>query len=101
MSRWDIDPTGVRSVVSRTVEQARAFERHGKAYQAAVQGAVAASGSQIVGQALVDFAAHNQPAFQFLVDRTSRVLEGAVDATRAYLNGDLTMAEHAQRNAGR
>jgi len=24
-----------------------------------------------------------------------------VDATRAYLNGDLAMAEHAQRNAGR
>ncbi|MGH2816679.1 MAG: DUF6507 family protein [Actinomycetota bacterium] len=24
-----------------------------------------------------------------------------MDATRAYLNGDLAMAEHAQRNAGR
>jgi hypothetical protein len=101
MSRWDIDPAGVRSVVSRTVERAKEFERHGRSYEAALEGAVGASGSQIVGQALVDFAAHNQPAFQFLVDRTARVLEGAVDATRAYLNGDLAMADHAQRNAGR
>ena len=99
MSRWDIDPAGVRSVVSRTVEQAKAFERHGKAYEAAVQGAVAASGSQIVGQALVDFATHNAQAFQFLVERTSRVVNGAIDATAAYLDGDLTMAGTAQRNA--
>jgi hypothetical protein len=101
MSRWDIDPAGVRSVVSRTVERAKEFERHGRSYEAALEGAVGASGSQIVGQALVDFAAHSQPAFQFLVDRTARVLEGAVDATKAYLNGDLAMADHAQRNAGR
>ena len=101
MSRWDIDPAGVRSVVSRTVEWARGFEGHGRAYEAALEGAVAASGSQIVGQALVDFAAHNRPAFQFLVDRTARVMEGAVDATRAYLHGDLAMAENAQRNASR
>jgi hypothetical protein len=99
MSRWDIDPAGVRSVVSRTVQQAKAFERHGKAYEAALEGAVAASGSQIVGQALVDFATHNAQAFQFLVDRTSRVLNGAIDATAAYLDGDLTMAGTAQRNA--
>lgn len=101
MSRWDIDPAGVRSVVSRTIDRAKGFEREAKAYETALGSAVEASGSQIVGQALVDFAAHNQPAFQFLVDRTSRVLEGAVDATKAYLNGDLAMAEHAQRNAGR
>ena len=101
MSRWDIDPAGVRSVVSRTIDHAEGFERQARSYETALGSAVEASGSQIVGQALVDFATHNAPAFQFLVDRTSRVLEGAVDATRAYLNGDLAMAEHAQRNAGR
>jgi Family of unknown function (DUF6507) len=101
MSRWDIDPAGVRGVVSRTIDTAKGFEEQARSYEQALGGAAEASGSQIVGQALVDFAAHNQPAFQFLVDRTSRVLEGAVDATRAYLNGDLAMAEHAQRNAGR
>jgi Family of unknown function (DUF6507) len=99
MSRWDIDPAGVRSVVSRTVERAKEFERHGRSYEAALEGAVAASGSQIVGQALVDFATHNARAFQFLVDRTSSVLNGAIDATAAYLDGDLTMAGTAQRNA--
>ncbi len=99
MSRWDIDPAGVRSVVSRTIDRAKGFEREAKAYETALGSAVEASGSQIVGQALVDFATHNAQAFQFLVDRTSRVLNGAIDATAAYLDGDLTMAGTAQRNA--
>ena len=99
MSRWDIDPSGVRSVVSRTIDRAKGFEDQAKAYETALGGAVEASGSQIVGQALVDFATHNAQAFQFLVDRTSRVLNGAIDATAAYLDGDLTMAGNAQRNA--
>jgi Family of unknown function (DUF6507) len=101
MSRWDIDPAGVRSVVSRTIDRAKGFEREAKAYETALGSAVEASGSQIVGQALVDFAASNAQAFQFLVDHTSRVLNGAIDATAAYLHGDLTMAGNAQRNAAR
>jgi hypothetical protein len=99
VSRWDIDPSGVRSVVSRTVERAKGFEQQARSYESALEGAVQASGSQIVGQALVDFAGHNRQAFQFLVDRTARVLNGAADATVAYVEGDLAMAEHAQRNA--
>ena len=99
MSRWDIDPSGVRSVVSRTIDRAERFEEQARSYEQALGSAAQASGSQIVGQALVDFAAHNQPAFRFLVDRTSRVVNGAIDATAAYLDGDLTMAGTAQRNA--
>jgi hypothetical protein len=101
VSRWDIDPAGVRSVVSRTIDQAKGFEREAKAYEAALGDAVGASGSQIVGQALVDFTTHNAQAFQYLVDHTSRVLNGAIDATAAYLDGDLAMAGNAQRNAAR
>jgi hypothetical protein len=99
MSRWDIEPAGVRSVVTQTAERARQFQTDARSYESALQSAVSASGSQIVGQALVDFAGHNTEAFTFLVDRTSQVLTGAVDATTAYLDGDLAMAEHAQRNA--
>lgn len=99
MSRWDIDPAGVRSVVSRTIDHAEGFERQARSYETTLGSAVEASGSQIVGQALVDFATHNAQAFQFLVDRTSRVVNGAIDATAAYLDGDLTMAGNAQRNA--
>ncbi len=99
MSRWDIDPSGVRSVVSRTIDRAERFEEQARSYERALGSAAQASGSQIVGQALVDFGTHNAQAFQFLVDRTSRVVNGAIDATAAYLDGDLTMAGTAQRNA--
>ena len=99
MSRWDIDPSGVRSVVSRTIDRAERFEEQARSYEQALGSAAQASGSQIVGQALVDFATRNAQAFQFLVDRTSRAVNGAIDATAAYLDGDLTMAGTAQRNA--
>jgi Family of unknown function (DUF6507) len=99
VSRWDIDPAGVRSVVSRTIDRARGFEEQARSYETALGGAVEASGSQIVGQALVDFATHNAQGFQFLVDHTARVVNGAIDATAAYLDGDLAMAGNAQRNA--
>jgi hypothetical protein len=99
MSRWDIDPAGVRGVVSRTIDRARGFEEQVRSYETALGGAVQASGSQIVGQALVDFATHNATGFKFLVEHTARVVNGAIDATAAYLDGDLAMAGNAQRNA--
>ena len=99
MSRWDVDPAGVRSVVTRTAAVAEAFQEQAGTYAAHLRSAAEASGSQLVGQALVDFASHNQHAFQDLVGRTSRVLGGAVEATSAYLAGDLEMAERAQRHA--
>jgi Family of unknown function (DUF6507) len=99
MSRWDIDPAGVRSVVTRTAGVADAFQGQAETYAARLQSAANASGSQLVGQALVDFASHNQRAFAEVVERTTRVLGAAVAATNAYLAGDLEMAERAQRNA--
>jgi glycerol kinase len=99
MSRWDIDPAGVRSVVTRTAGVAEAFEGQAQTYAARLRSAAAASGSQLVGQALADFANHNQHAFAAAVGRTTRVLGAAVAATNAYLAGDLEMAERAQRNA--
>jgi hypothetical protein len=101
MSRWDIDPAGVRSVVTRTAAVAEAFEQQAGSYAAHLQGAAGACGSQLVGQGLADFAGHNQHAFAEVVGRTTRVLGGAVEATTAYLAGDLEMAERAQRNATR
>jgi hypothetical protein len=99
MPRWDIDPAGVRGVVTRTTGEARAFEGQATTYADKMQSAVTASGSQIVGQALVDFATYRQTAFSDLTSTTSRVLTGAVEATLAYMHGDLQMAETAQKNA--
>jgi hypothetical protein len=100
MPRWDIDPAGVRAVVTRTAAVAEAFQGQAETFGARLTSAANASGSRLVGQALVDFAEHHRHAFSAAVDRTAKVLGAAVAATNAYLEGDLEMAERAQRNAG-
>lgn len=100
MPRWNIDPAGVQRVVASTVGVANGFETHGTSYAAGMRSAAGHSGSHLVGQALVDFATSKQPTLQGVVNRTSRVLTGAVTATKAYLSGDLEMAAHAQHDAG-
>ncbi|RAY11955.1 hypothetical protein DPM19_26740 [Actinomadura craniellae] len=63
--------------------------------------AAKASGSSIVAQALAGFGKHHHPTLTGLAQRTSRCVQGAVNATKAYLQGDLEMAAEAQRNAAR
>lgn len=99
MSSWDIDPAGVRGVVNRTVEEAKKFEGEAKTYATAIENAAASCGSGIVAKALADFAAHHKDAFKFLVERSSKVITAGVEATQAYIQGDLEMAARAQRNA--
>ena len=99
MSRWDIDPAGVRAVVTRTAGVAEAFQGQAETFATRLISAANASGSRLVGQALVDFAEHHRHAFSSAVDRTAKALGAAVAATNAYLEGDLEMAERAQRNA--
>lgn len=101
MSSWDIQPNGVNSVVQKTSGVAKDFEGEAKAYASALENAVNAGGSQIVAEAVQGFATHHQNTFQNIVDRTVRVLTGAVDATKAYLEGDMTMAAEAQKNASK
>lgn len=101
MSRWDIDPLGVRAVVQRTQAAAAGFTRGGKKYQSGAQQAAATCDSPIVTQALAIFAEHHQDTLAYLVTKTAAALTGAVKATNAYLVGDLEMAERAQRQAVR
>ncbi|WP_344517830.1 DUF6507 family protein, partial [Streptomyces pulveraceus] len=49
--------------------------------------------------ALSQFAEHTTPDLKFIAARAGKSLTGAVDATTAYLNGDLDMAAEAQRKA--
>ncbi|GGQ71400.1 DUF6507 family protein [Couchioplanes azureus] len=99
MSRWDIDPPGVAGVVTRTGEAAKGFETAATKYGAALEGAAGACGSEIVAGALAGFAQHKAPAMKAVVERTGRALTGAVNATKAYIDGDLEMARTAQANA--
>ncbi|WP_438948486.1 DUF6507 family protein [Streptomyces atratus] len=53
----------------------------------------------LVALALSQFAEHTTPDLKFIAARAGKSLQGAVDATTAYLNGDLEMAAEAQRKA--
>jgi hypothetical protein len=96
MPRWDIDPEGVRRVVTKTAGVAEGLVDQADAYIKSLQAAAEASGSALVAKALVDFATAKDPFVQDLVTRTTRVMTAAVGATKAYVEGDTEMAEAAQ-----
>lgn len=99
MSDWDIDPKGVRTAVTKTIDVGDDFEKHAKTYRTNMLSSAKQSGSSIVSTALSDFHDHHKDAFSFMVKRTVNTLTAAVDATKAYLDGDLEMAQNAQDNA--
>ncbi len=99
MSRWDIDPPGVAGVVERTAGRAQGFETARASIGAALGGAAGACGSEIVAAALSGFSGHIAPSVTAVVQQTGSILNGALAATRAYVDGDLEMAATAQANA--
>lgn len=99
MSAWDIDLSGVQGVVSRTEGVGKAFEGQMTKLEAALSGAAGQSSSSIVAEALSGFAKANMDQIKFVFTRTGACLNAAVQATNAYVHGDLTMAANAQRSA--
>lgn len=99
MSKWNLDPGGIKGVVERTGGEAKRFEGAAKTYGEALQGAAESSGSNLVASALAGFASHHKPTLEAMGERAARVLNGAVNATNAYLDGDLQMAANAQHQA--
>ncbi|KOU72007.1 hypothetical protein ADK57_10485, partial [Streptomyces sp. MMG1533] len=53
----------------------------------------------LVALALSQYAERASKDLQYVAARAGKSLQGAVDATTAYLNGDQEMAAEAQRNA--
>jgi hypothetical protein len=120
---WDIDPDGVRSVLVRTAKIAEGLDAEVKSYGGHIESAATAAGTLsdgsqassgssgagtgksggasvgLVGVALSQFAQARESELQYLAERTGKSLQGAVDATKAYLTGDLQMAQNAQSNA--
>lgn len=99
MGTWDIDPPGVKGVVDRTITAAEGFETHLTTYGNNLSSAAKNGGSGIVATALQDFANHHEAGIKAMVNQTTKSLTGAVNATKAYVDGDLEMAANAQRNA--
>lgn len=97
MSRWDISPSGVQGVLSRTETVAQEFEGQMTRLRTALEGAVGQSCSEIVASAVGGFMEQSgMPAIEFVFTRTGACLSGAAQATNHYLAGDLEMAANAQ-----
>lgn len=100
MGRWDIQPGGVQDVLGRTQKTAGEFEGQMKTLNSALQGSAGQSSSEIVAKALIGFANQSaMPRIQAVFSRTAACLNGAAQATNAYVQGDLEMAATAQASA--
>ncbi|MCX5340723.1 DUF6507 family protein [Streptomyces atratus] len=119
MTGWDLKPQGISGVLKTTGEVASKLQTYATSYgdhlssAASSAGTISAEGGDgggggeggekaaggLVALALSQFAEHTTPDLKFIAARAGKSLQGAVDATTAYLNGDLEMAAEAQRKA--
>ncbi|MCX5340728.1 DUF6507 family protein [Streptomyces atratus] len=119
MTGWDLKPQGISGVLKTTGEVASKLQTYATSYgdhlssAASSAGTISAEGGDgggggeggekaaggLVALALSQFAEHTTPDLKFIAARAGKSLQGAVDATTAYLNGDLEMAAEAQHKA--
>ncbi|WP_052869804.1 DUF6507 family protein, partial [Streptomyces niger] len=111
MAGWDLDPQGIQGVLKTTGEFAGKIETHTKAYGEHLQSAATSAGTitaegggqgggqggekpagGLVALALSQFSEHTVNDLKFIAMRAGKSLNGAVEATTAYTNGDLEMA---------
>ncbi|CAL9314720.1 MULTISPECIES: DUF6507 family protein [Streptomyces] len=112
MPGWDLKPQGISHVLKTTGEAASKLEKYATAFgehltsAASSAGTVSAEGGGeggekaqggLVALALSQFAERATKDLKFVAARAGKSLQGAVDATTAYLNGDEEMAAEAQR----
>ncbi|UGQ15040.1 DUF6507 family protein [Yinghuangia sp. ASG 101] len=110
MSGWDIDPLGVQEVLNTTIEAAEEIETWGEAYSGHLESAAYSAGTLDfggeeapevgpVGDALARFAENTQEDVAYVAARAGASIQGAYDATVAYIEGDLDMAAQSQSKA--
>lgn len=98
---WDVQVSGVKGVVNNTLHAARPLDGHAKALGSEMQSAAEAAGIDVVQQALNTFAEHAEVVLPNIGKELTAVLNGAVQATHAYIEGDERMAVGAERAAAR
>lgn len=106
MSAWDIDPAGVKSVVTKVAGHVTdghgggdTLEHHVTDLGTHIENAANAAASSPIGTALKEFVEHYSPALKGMATKTGSCIQGAVDATKAYIQGDLEMAAEAEHKA--
>ncbi|MGY0490398.1 DUF6507 family protein [Streptomyces sp. WG-D5] len=113
MTGWDIDPAGVSGVLSKAGASAQDMSRAGGAMQKDLESASSAAGTLtsqfgpytstagVVGAALAQFAQHWNRDLVYVAKRTEKSLNGAAEATGAYIQGAREQAANAQQAASR
>ncbi|MFF9567523.1 DUF6507 family protein [Streptomyces sp. NPDC014685] len=112
MTGWDIRPSGVESILSLVGLAAEDLSKGVKGYGESVEDAALWAGtisgpycgeapSGPVGAAVVNFIADTQKQIRFMAARTKKSMDGTVEATTEYIEGDLAMAARAQREAAK
>ncbi|ANH93250.1 hypothetical protein A8713_20535 [Streptomyces sp. SAT1] len=123
MTGWDISPVGVQAALTTTGEAGGDLDRAattllndlmsaassagtvvpGGQFSGPLVGPVAPGRSRVptgpVAEALAQYLSERQKKLAFMARRTAESVQGAAEATRAYVHGDLEMAAEAQRNA--
>ncbi|WP_328538104.1 DUF6507 family protein [Streptomyces sp. NBC_00344] len=109
MTAWDISVSGVQGVLDRTATAAEGLSDAGKALDKTLPSAATSAGtisgtycgagppSGPVAGALAEFFNAKQRDLLYIAKRTTKSLNGAAEATREYVKGDLTMAADTQR----
>ncbi|MEU5089669.1 DUF6507 family protein [Streptomyces sp. NPDC021356] len=112
MTGWDVTPSGVESILSLVGLAADDLGKDIKGYGGSVEEAALCAGTISgpycgsapvgpVGAAIADFASDTEPQITFMVARIKKTMAGTVEATTAYIDGDLAMAARAQREAAK
>ncbi|MEU1001728.1 DUF6507 family protein [Streptomyces tibetensis] len=113
MPAWDISPSGVQGVVSNVGNVMKVLDEIVQAYSGDVQGAATSAGTLapggaggehqgqtgLVAAALAEFMEGTADELRFIGERVGKSVNGAVEATVAYRDGDLEMAAEVQRRA--
>ncbi|MFJ8314281.1 MULTISPECIES: DUF6507 family protein [unclassified Streptomyces] len=113
MGSWDISPAGVSGVLQKAGHAAEDMSKAGTGMQESLKSASSSAGTISgpycgiepptgpVGAALGEFMQHKAQDLGYIAVRTGHSLQGAFDATTAYVHGDLAMAANKQAQAVR
>ncbi|MEU9025909.1 DUF6507 family protein [Actinomadura sp. NPDC048394] len=104
---WDIDPVGVQTVLEKVMTLYAGEDGKGNGglvkrageFAQYVDDAVAAASSEPIGIALREYVKAVKPDLKSTFHKVHSCVKGAMDATNAYMDGDIKMAEKAQRRA--
>ena len=100
MTGYRIDPQGVETVLNATKSDAEKFGTILKPLQGWVEfAATGTGGSGAIVPALQSFFENQSAGLEAIGTRVGAAIIGAVQATKAYIDGDLEMVQTYQKNA--